>query len=405
MAEAPETSGPDRLPLRLGILANGSPDSVRTWSGVPYSVKQALTPWFEEVVYVPSPTVPWLTLSKAVNYRVHRLLKKRFVAEWLTANAKHHAKTIRAELTRARAAGRPIDVLLAVGVDQQIAYLHDAGVPIVHHSDSTFRGIAEYYSTFSDLWKFGYRNGDEINRRALQNADLSIYPARWSRDSAVNDYGVDPGKVMTVPYGSNLLDPPSRDQVLDTSVRDRCRLLWVGVEWDRKGGQLTYDAMVELNRRGVDAEMVLVGAAPPAGCDHPKLTVHGFLSKQVPEELELYKKLWRQAAFFTLPTRGETFGMVFSEAAANGLPSIATVTGGVPDAVQDGVSGRLLPLDAPATAYADVIEEIWNDRPRYETMIRQTRDRYEQVLNWDAWAAQVAPRIGQVVRAAAEANN
>ena len=399
MAESPGAAATSRLPLRLGILSNGDPDSVRTWSGVPYSVKQALTPWFEEVVYLPSPTVPWLTLSKAINHRVHRLLKRRFIAEWLTSNAKHHAKSIRAAVRDAAAAGRPIDALLAVGVDQQIAHLDDLDVPIIHHSDATFRGIAEYYSTFSDLWKFGFRQGDEINRRALENADLSIYPARWSSDSAVRDYGIAPEKVMTVPYGSNVLDPPTRKEVLDYARRDRCRLLWVGVEWERKGGQLTYDAMVELNRRGIDAEMVLVGAAPPASCDHPKLTVHGFLSKQVPAEYELYKKLWRDAAFFTLPTRGETFGMVFSEAAANGLPSIATVTGGVPDAVEDGVSGRLLPLEAKADDYADVIEEIWNDRPRYEAMIRSTRDRYERVLNWDAWAATVAPRIAAVVEA------
>jgi glycosyltransferase involved in cell wall biosynthesis len=384
---------PDRLPYRVGLLANGDPDDVRTWSGVPFSIKQQLARRFEEVVYVPSPPGPALLRGKKINHHLHRVTGKRFIAQWRAANARRHARQITAFLR-----DHPVEVLVSVTVDQQIAYLDRLDIPIVHHSDTTFRGIRDYYPTFSNLWGFSARDGEAITRRALRNAALSVYPARWSTQSAINDYGADPAKVVAIPYGANLADPPSREQAVDTSARDRCRLLWIGVEWRRKGGQLTYETMVELNRRGLDAEMVVVGATPPADCDHPNLTAHGFLNKQVPEQLATYESLWREAAFFMLPSRGETFGAVFCEAAANGLPAISTQTGGIPDAVDHGHSGLLLPLAAGPHEYADAIATLWTDRAAYESMVETTRDRYEQVLNWDAWADAVTPLMVQVIQ-------
>lgn len=374
--------------MTIGLLANGDPDDVRTWSGVPNSIQRELRKRFAEVVYVPSEPAPWTIFLKRVNHHLHRLTGKRFIAQWSRINACLHAKKIRARL-----AEQPVDALVAITVDQQIACLKNCPVPIIHHSDTTARGIENYYPTFSDLWGFARRNGERITRGAIHNATLSVYPARWSADSAIHDYGGDPSNIHVVPYGANLKDPPTRDAAIDCIPRDRCRLLWIGVEWDRKGGQLTYDTMVELNARGIDAEMVVVGAKPPEHCDHPNVTSHGFLNKQVPEQLATYESLWKTAAFFMLPSRGETFGAVFCEAAANGLPSISTATGGIPDAVADGESGLLLPLEAGPTDYADAIEKLWADRPAYTQLVQTTRDRYERVLNWDAWADAVTELI------------
>ncbi|MEM1447352.1 MAG: glycosyltransferase family 4 protein [Planctomycetota bacterium] len=385
----PESAAETRKrPYRIGLLANGDPDDVRTWSGVPNSIQRELRKRFDEVVYVPSEPAPWTIFLKRVNHHLHRFTGKRFIAQWSAINARLHAKKIRARLKT-----HPVDALLAITVDQQIACLKNSPVPIIHHSDTTARGIENYYPAFSDLWGFARRNGERITRGAIHNATLSVYPARWSADSAINDYGADPSTIHAVPYGANLKDPPTREEAIDCTPRDRCRMLWIGVEWDRKGGQLTYDTMVELNNRGIDAEMVVVGAQPPEHCDHPNVTSHGFLNKQVPEQLATYESLWKTAAFFMLPSRGETFGAVFCEAAANGLPSVSTATGGVPDAVAHGESGLLLPLDAGPAEYADAMAALWNDRLAYEKMVQTSRDRYENLLNWDAWADAVTELI------------
>ncbi len=61
----------------------------------------------------------------------------------------------------------------------------------------------------------------------------------------------------------------------------------------------------------------------------------------------------------------EGFGMVYAEAAAAGLPSIATALGGIPDAVEDGVTGVLLQESSPA-AIADGIRRFVRERGRFD---------------------------------------
>ncbi|KAF1009588.1 MAG: GDP-mannose-dependent alpha-(1-6)-phosphatidylinositol monomannoside mannosyltransferase [Luteibacter sp.] len=59
----------------------------------------------------------------------------------------------------------------------------------------------------------------------------------------------------------------------------------------------------------------------------------------------------------TIPGDVEGFGMVAVEAAAHGLPTVAYATGGVPDAVKDGVSGYLVPAD-DTVAFAGAIDRV-----------------------------------------------
>src|SRR5581483_1727220 len=57
----------------------------------------------------------------------------------------------------------------------------------------------------------------------------------------------------------------------------------------------------------------------------------------------------------------EGFGLVYLEAAAHGLPVVAHTVGGVPEAVQDGVTGLLVPPDYPAQLTA-AFERLISDR-------------------------------------------
>ena len=89
-----------------------------------------------------------------------------------------------------------------------------------------------------------------------------------------------------------------------------------------------------------------------------------------------------------MPTRNEAVGIVFSESAAFGLPCIASNTGGIPDYIENNITGRLLELSANGKDYADVIASIWNDEVQYRNMKIAARNKYEQELNWNKWAEQ-----------------
>jgi phosphatidylinositol alpha-1,6-mannosyltransferase len=77
----------------------------------------------------------------------------------------------------------------------------------------------------------------------------------------------------------------------------------------------------------------------------------------------------------------EGFGIAFVEAAASALPVVATHTGGIPDAVANGVSGVLVAPDDVTRAAAE-IDALLRDTARARAMGMAGRARVEHDLNW-----------------------
>jgi glycosyltransferase involved in cell wall biosynthesis len=94
---------------------------------------------------------------------------------------------------------------------------------------------------------------------------------------------------------------------------------------------------------------------------------------------------YANAEVFVNPSLSEAFGMSIVEAGASGIPVVATRVGGVPEAVVDGVTGRLVPSDDPE-ALADALHELLEDPVRGARMGRAARQRIERELSWEAVA-------------------
>lgn len=366
--------------IRLGIVSNGDPTDVRSWSGVPNAILNHIEPKVGSVVYLPAAPVSdgrkhWERLRKgAARCLGHRALP-HLDRRHLEARVQQISEASRRE---------SVDAILAITVDQFVAHL-DVDVPVLHHSDTTFEGLENWYPHLTRLWPVSSRRGHEIAEEALRRSDHSIYPSRWAANQATRHYGVQKERITVAPYGCNLLNPPSREETLQRAIIDggKCRLLFIGLDWERKGGPLVLDTLRILRARGVDASLSVVGTTPPE-TDLPVETIP-FLNKQIPEDLERYRSLWREASFLFMPSLAETFGAIYAEAAANGVPSIALDIGGVGDAVADRESGLLLTPDIDADACADAIVALLESPEDYHALVRGSRDRYETTLNWNAW--------------------
>ena len=116
-----------------------------------------------------------------------------------------------------------------------------------------------------------------------------------------------------------------------------------------------------------------------------------MLKKDVPDDYARLDRLYRDCDVLLLPTRGECAGIVFCEAAAYGMPVVATRTGGVQELVVDGETGYLLPVDAEPGEFARTICE--RVMPTYRSISRSARRRYEMHLNWDVVARKIAEEL------------
>lgn len=290
------------------------------------------------------------------------------------------------------------DLIFAPVASVEIALLKTE-IPIVYLSDATFSVMQDYYPNFKRLLGFSKREGNYLERLAIQKASAIIYPSNWAARSAVEDYGADQAKVHIVPFGANIDAVPHRDAILAKSAESKCKLLFLGRNWARKGGDIAIETLHHLRLSGVDAELTVCGCVPPHGAATDYVHVIPFLNKNDENQRRQLEALLLDHHFLVLPTRADCSPIVFCEAAAYGLPSVTTDTGGVSGVVQNGRNGFLMPLSARGDQYAALIRSIYVDANRYQDLIMKCRNAYDQQLNWDSWGKS-ASRIFEGVLAA-----
>jgi glycosyltransferase involved in cell wall biosynthesis len=173
-----------------------------------------------------------------------------------------------------------------------------------------------------------------IRRQAAiyRSARHCLASTPWVKESIVNDYGVPDAKVTPVGLGANIVCRPVPKNW------GKPKLLWVGVEWNRKGGDLLLEAFANAQIPG--ASLDIVGRHPRI--DAPGVRGHG----EIRDETRL-RGFFEAATLFVLPSVFDPSPIVFLEAASAGTPCIGTETGGTRYSV--GQAGEVvLPNDVGA---------------------------------------------------------
>ncbi len=264
-----------------------------------------------------------------------------------------------------------------------IAYLR-TDKPIVFWTDATFAGMIDFYPAVSNLSTETIKNGNKMEQLALSKCRIAIYSSEWAANTAMQNYDVDPGKVKVVPFGANiscnrnLQDINSIIKAKDFAI---CKLLFMGVDWLRKGGDTALIVADLLNQRGIRTELHIVGCNPPVSL--PSFVKrHGFISKNTEEGRVFLDKLITETHFLILPSRAECCPVVCAEASSFGLPSVTTNVGGIPTVIQDGKNGQTFSLDASPEEYCDYIERVMSSKQEYNKLALSSFNEYCEKFNW-----------------------
>ena len=208
-----------------------------------------------------------------------------------------------------------------------------------------------------------------LNVRTMHEAAWCV---GWSNRVAASyreDYAVPDERIRVIPPGVDLEQwrPPSSASEGDGNFR----VLFVGGDFERKGGRHLLRAFSTLPP---DAELVVVTRDEVPASD--RVRVLSDLNPNDPELVDLY----RSCDVFALPTLAETFGIAAAEAAASGLPVVASDVGGIPDIVLDGSTGCLVPPgddDALATA----LRQLYDAPDQRRSMGRAARRHAESAFD------------------------
>lgn len=333
--------------------------------------------------------------------------------------------------------------LATLGVDLQIAE-DVAGADLVHshtwyanaagHLASLLHGIPHVVTAHSleplRPWKAeqlggGYRVSSWIESTAFSSADAIIAVSDGMRRDILQSYPwLDEGKIVTI-YNGIDLDRwrPVADDGLIRSLGidpDRPSVVFVGRITRQKGLSYLLRAAQLLP---ADVQLVLCAGAP----DTPEILAEvqagvQWLEGQRSGVIWIDRLLGQhelaavlsQATTFVCPSIYEPLGIVNLEAMACAAPVVGTATGGIPEVVEDGVTGRLVAIDQltdgtgtptdPARFVADLaatLIEVLRDPAAARRMGEAGRLRAEREFSWATIADRTRGIYAGLVRGSA----
>ena len=266
-------------------------------------------------------------------------------------------------------------------------------VPLVYMLDTTIIGVQQQWPLFSRL---EYQRMLAWEREVVRKSAYVITCSRWSAEFLQSDYGLPAERITVLPIPASL--PAAaipRELDFEPPQFSPLRLLLVGQIYHLKGVDIAIEVVEKLNQAGIAAELRIVGLS---GEDRLHVQFTRLYDKVQPADLAEYTGHYQWAHFLIHPARFEAAGIVASEAAAFGVPTLTNAAGGLATTVEDQVSGIVLPRGNPAEAYVAALRR-WLDAPEdYLELRRSTRQRFERELNWQTAGQRLFAIMEKVVR-------
>lgn len=214
-------------------------------------------------------------------------------------------------------------------------------------------------------------------RRFLRGASRIYLMGPSTAEVLEKEYGVSPSRIRVVGAGPNVpVDGVGGAETLRT-------LIFVGKEWNRKGGPELVKAFTDVRGEFPSLELLVVGSSPtgpiPPGVRVIGSVAHGSMSS-----------LYGRAGALVIPTHAEPFGIAVLEALMRGLPCIGTDVGNQRWIIGEG--GICVP-PGDVGALARAIRQMVLDYAAYRERARRRGSKLRQEFSWDRVASVIVEEL------------
>ncbi len=221
----------------------------------------------------------------------------------------------------------------------------------------------------------------KLERAAYQKSTGIFVMSENIRNSLITQYNVSPEKITLAYVGSNTTMPTDHS----SEKYHNKNIIFVGKDWERKGGPVLIAAFEKVLQRIPDATLTILGCSPRVTT--PNCRVFGEV------DLEEVAEQYRHASVFCFPTLREPFGIVYIEAMFNKLPIVTNNMGAAASLITTK-NGFLLEPDPDA--YADVLIKLLNNPELCRSMGEESFRIASSFYTW--------PHVGEVMAAKIKAS-
>ena len=371
--------------VRLLVLGMGDPRNVGTFSGIPHHLLRELDA--VGATHHTANALGWAdpfaspTLLRRLQRKADRF---GWTERYLWSSFAYRGHSRRARKIAASNPGYNACLLIGTMFDPELdadtyCFLDATVEQVLRVNAWAFNHLPEHVA------RHCRKKQQEIFDRSAGIFTLS----RWCAESVTNDYGIDPGKVVVCGAGPNLAQAPHPHGPYDGQT-----ILFVGRDFQRKGGVLLLEAFRRVRTQLPKAKLVIVGCNPPV--DEAGVEVVGMIRK---DDVSGYDRLLRhysEASVFVMLSDFEPFGIVVLEAQSCAVPCVVPKRFAFPETVVDGVTGRL--VDCNVESVAGGLIELLTDPAGLARMGKAAQAHVAENYTWSIAANRIHGHIALKLR-------
>lgn len=238
---------------------------------------------------------------------------------------------------------------------------------------------------------------DRVSKRTLRDAldgeknffkscDIIWTNTEWTRKQ-LELAGAQSQKIFVFP-------PCVRSENIEFRERsfDFPKLLFVGKDWERKGGPQVVQAFQEIKKKYPEATLDIVGCDPDL--DHVDgVSVHGFLDKRNHQSVKLLDSIYDRVNVFLMPSSWESTGIVYFEAMQRSLP-VVMIKGQGREDLFNGLAK--ISDDASPLALMDKVEELFLSRGDTIALVEHAYRAVNERFTYDVFVKKLQARIEEI---------
>ena len=225
----------------------------------------------------------------------------------------------------------------------------------------------------------------ELERRVYESSSIIFTLSDWLKNSLIKDFHISEEKIITVYAGGNLPLQSFEKQY------DGKTILFVGKSFERKGGPTLLKAFRTVRQNIPESRLVIIG--PTLNVNLNGVSVLGPVTDHA-----VLARHFREASLFVLPSLFEgSFALSFAEALAFQTPCIGTNVCAIPEIIEHGKSGYVVPPEDHEILAKRIIEILGN-KTLSRDMGQYGLKKAREIFNWDVVVEKIFSQTERLVK-------
>ena len=370
--------------MKIGFACAWKNPPEKTWSGTAWSLRNALGRHADVIDLGVEYSFAQTLLKYVYARRLHGRWGSTF--DWSAGKDKFIERKLRPYKD-----GTSMDAVI------EINDLARFEAPFYIYKDLSFAVLEKYYDPVTGAPGFNGIDLDGIKYRKERQHEMwestaGIFAmSKWLADALVELSDVPRDKITVIYAGLNSIQTGARhgsEPSFPSRELRPAKLLFVGRDFFRKGGDIVVKALAQL-RREYSANIQLTVVGPdrwplPGNVPEGVVFLGGLTTAEVAH-------LYPEHDLFVMPSRFEAFGIVFTEALAHGLPVVGRSAFAMPEIIEPGKNGALVDGEDPTELAATIVGVLEDPGVREYTI--QAAEYVRTKFSWEAVAERMLTAI------------